>query len=70
MAMTATPRTYGAKYTARNRFRPGNFLFMARAISSGITSSSGTLMTVKIAVARIACQNDSNVIDPGVNRSV
>ena len=30
MAITATPRTYGAKNTARNRFRPGNFRFSSQ----------------------------------------
>jgi hypothetical protein len=70
MAITATPSTYGAKNTARNRFRPGNFLFMVRAMTSGTTSSSGTLKTVKMPVARIACQKLEYVIEPGVNRSV
>ena len=32
--------------------------------------SSGTLMSVKIAVARIEFQNGSEVVDPGVNRSM
>src|SRR4051812_28471067 len=70
MATTATPRTYGAKNTARKRFRPGNFRFITRAIISGTTRSSGTLKTVKMPVARIDCQNAENVIEPGVNRWV
>ena len=54
-----------------NKNFPGrNFLFIASAIISGTTSSRGTLKTVKIAVARIACQNAVNVIEPGVNRSM
>jgi hypothetical protein len=42
-----------------------------RAISiatpSGMTSRNGTLASVKIPVARIEPQNNSKVVDPGVN---
>ena len=63
--MTATPSTNGAKNTARTALRPGNFLFRATASASGRAMSSGTLSTVKIAVARIEFQKVSEVVDPG-----
>ena len=67
--MTATPSTNGAKKIARTALRPQNFLFSATARASGTTMSSGTLSTVKMAVARIDDQNGSEVVDPGVSRS-
>ena len=35
-----------------------------------MTTRNGTLATVKIAVARIPCQNGSNCTDDGSNRAV
>ena len=69
MPTTATPRTNGAKITARKKLRPGNLRASGTAISSGSTTSSGTLRTVKMAVARIESQNGPEVVDPGVNSS-
>ena len=55
---------------ARKRLRPRNFWFIASATTSGTTSSSGTLMTVKIAVARMLLQNRSDASELESNRSV
>ena len=68
--MTATPRTYGAKMVARKKLRPGNLRASGIASSSGSTTMSGTLRTVKIAVARMEAQNGPEVVVPGVNRSM
>ena len=54
--MTATPSTYGAKYTARKRFRPANFPFSTMATASGTTRSNGAASTVKSRVLRRASQ--------------
>src|SRR5699024_3626728 len=56
---TATPSTYGAKYTARKNVRPGNLRFKSSASAKGTATSSGTESTVKIAVTRIPLQNSS-----------
>jgi hypothetical protein len=40
------------------------------AMSSGSTTISGTLSTVKMAVARMDDQNGPAVVEPGVNRSM
>ena len=69
MPTTATPRTYGAKYTARNRLRPRELPVHHQGHASGTTISSGTLNTVKMPVARIDSRTASNVTEPGVNRS-
>ena len=63
-ATTATPRTYGAKYSARNRLRPGNLLFITNATINGTTSSNGTLSSVKMPVACMAFQKSENVVEP------
>src|SRR5215213_6394741 len=68
--MTATPNTYGAKKTARKNVRPGNWRFSRTASPSGMVIRKGTLATVKIAVARIECQNGSNCTDSGSNSAV
>jgi hypothetical protein len=39
------------------------------ATKSGSTTSSGTLSTVKMPVASMACQNGAALALPGVNRS-
>ena len=54
---------------ARNRLRPRNFWFIASATTSGTTSSSGTLMAVKIAVARMLRQKRSKASDELSTRS-
>src|SRR5215213_7484775 len=64
--MTATPSTYGAKKTARKNVRPGNFRLSSTARTSGMATRNGTLATVKIAVARIECQNGTNCADEGL----
>ncbi len=43
--------------------RPRNPWFITRATASGNTSSSGTLMTVKIVVACMAFQNGVNATE-------
>src|SRR5215208_6077173 len=68
--MTATPSTYGAKKTARKNVRPGNFRLSSTARTSGTATRNGTLATVKIAVARIECQNGRNCTDEGSNSAV
>ena len=55
--------------TARKNVRPGKRRLSSTANPSGSTTRKGTEATVKIAVARIPCQNGSDVVDPGVNRS-
>src|SRR5690349_19085032 len=67
---TATPSTYGAKYTARKNVRPGNDRFSSSAIPSGISTSSGTDATVKIAVARTLFHHSSNTSESEVNSSL
>jgi hypothetical protein len=64
-ATTATPRTYGAKYSARKKLRPRKRLFITRATSSGTTSSSGTLNSTKIPVALMLDQKLSNRTESG-----
>src|SRR5215217_102169 len=66
-ATTATPSTYGAKYSARKRLRALNFEFISSATASGTASSSGTLKRVKIPVARIPCQKGPAVVESDEN---
>src|SRR3954447_5910411 len=68
--MTATPSTYGAKYTARKNVRPGNERFSSSAIASGSTTSSGTDSTVKIAVARTLSHQSLNTSESLWNSSL
>ena len=70
VATTATPRTYGAKYTARNRLRPRNFWFISSATPSGTTSSSGTLESVKMPVAFMLVQKTPLVTESLENNLV
>ena len=69
MPMTATPSTNGAKKIARIALRPRNFLLRATARARGSAMRSGTLSTVKIAVARIEFQNGPDVVESGVKSS-
>src|SRR4051812_33599354 len=61
--MTPTPRTNGAKNTARKNVRPAKLRLSSSARSSGRPTSSGTEKTVKIAVAFIDFQKSLYTVE-------